>query len=76
MLAVADILPVEADEGEPPIMAKYEYMVAHTRGFSEDKMRGVLEGAGLENVAFECFASGKKEGRDVQFFLATHQARI
>jgi len=70
-LAVADILRVEADEGEAPIMAKYEYMVAHTRGFSEDEMRGVLEGAGLENVAFECFASSKKEGRDVQFFLAT-----
>jgi hypothetical protein len=65
---------VEADEGEPPIMAKYEYMAAHPRGFSEDEMRGALEGAGLENVAFECFVSGKKEGRDVQFFLATHQA--
>ena len=70
-LAVADILRVEADEGERPIMAKYEYMVAHTRGFAEEEMRGVFEGAGLENVAFERFASGKKEGRDVQFFLAT-----
>jgi len=52
------------------IMAKYEYMVAHTHGFSEDEMRGVLEGSGLENVAFEHFASGpgKKDGRDVQFF--------
>ena len=70
-LAVADILRVEADEGEPPIMAKYEYMVAHTRGFTEEEMRGVFEGAGLENVAFERFAFGKKECRDVQFFLAT-----
>jgi hypothetical protein len=70
-LAVADILRVEADEGERPIMAKYEHMVAHTRGFAEEEMRGVFEGAGLENVAFERFASGKKEGRDVQFFLAT-----
>jgi hypothetical protein len=70
-LAVADILRVEEDEGERPIMAKYEYMVAHTRGFAEEEMRGVFEGAGLENVTFERFASGKKEGRDVQFFLAT-----
>ncbi len=62
-------------------VTKYEYMVAHMRGFSEDEIRRVLEGAGLENVAFECFASSKKEGRekeghDVQFFLATHQAHI
>ena len=70
-LAVADILRVEADEGEPAVMAKYEYMVAHTRGFAEEEIRGVFEGAGLENVALERFASAKKEGRDVQFFLAT-----
>src|SRR5258707_8611174 len=69
-LAVADILRVEADEGEPPIMAKYEYMVVHTRGFSQDDIRGVLEGAGLKNVAFERFASSKKEECDVQLFLA------
>jgi 2-polyprenyl-3-methyl-5-hydroxy-6-metoxy-1,4-benzoquinol methylase len=70
-LAVADILRLEADEGEPAIMAKYEFMVAHTRGFSEEEIRRVLEGAGLEEVAFERFASGKREGRHVQFFLAT-----
>jgi len=28
-------------------------------------MRGVFEGTGLENVAFERFASAKKDGRDV-----------
>jgi hypothetical protein len=81
-LAVADILRVEVRQGEegeggggdealPPIMAKYEHIVAHTSGFSEGEMRALFEGAGLENVAVEHFASAKKEGRDVQFFLAT-----
>ena len=51
-------------------MGKYKYMAAHMRGFTEEDMRGVFEGAGLENVAFERFAYAKKEGRDVQFFLA------
>jgi len=48
-------------------------MVAHTRGFFEDEILGVLEGAGLKKkkVAFERFVSSKKEGHDVQFLLAT-----
>jgi|SRR5712672_2764636 len=70
-LAVADIARVEADESEPPIMAKYEHIVAHTRGFAEGEMRALFESAGLEKVAFDRFATAKKEGRDVQFFLAT-----
>ncbi|KAI9508821.1 S-adenosyl-L-methionine-dependent methyltransferase [Russula earlei] len=70
-LAVADIARVEEDEGEPPIMAKYEHIVAHTRGFAERDMRALFEGAGLQNVAFERFTTSKKEGRDVQLFLAT-----
>ena len=41
-LAVADILRVEADKGQPLIMGKYEYMVTHTRGFTKEEMRGVL----------------------------------
>ena len=72
-LAVADILRVEADEGEWPSTSIW----SRTRvDFPKTKYAGCLEGAGLENVAFEHFASGKKEGRDVQFFLATHQARF
>ncbi|KAH9972025.1 S-adenosyl-L-methionine-dependent methyltransferase [Russula compacta] len=70
-LAVADIARVEADEGEAPIMAQYEHIVAHTRGFTEAEMRALFEGAGLENVVFERFTSAKREGRHVQFFLAT-----
>jgi hypothetical protein len=34
-------------------------------------MRALFEGAGLENVAFELFATTKKEGRDVQHFILT-----
>jgi len=70
-LAVADIARVEADESESPIMAKYEHIVAHTRGFAEGEIRALFEGAGLENVAFDPFTTAKKEGRDVQLFLAT-----
>jgi len=70
-LAVADIARVEADESETPIMAKYELIVAHTRGFAEGEIRALFEGAGLENVAFDRFTTAKKEGRDVVFFLAT-----
>jgi hypothetical protein len=60
-LAVADIARLE-EEAQAPLMAKYEHIVAHTRA--------LFEGAGRENVAFERFTSAKKEGRDVQFFLA------
>jgi len=70
-LAVADIARVEADEGKAPLMAKYEHIVAHTRGFTEEEMRALFEGAGLENVAFEHFTSVKHGGRDLQLFLAT-----
>ena len=70
-LAIADIARLEEDEVQAPIMAKYEHIVAHTRGFTEEEMRTLFEGAGLENVAFERFTSAKKEGRDVQFFLLT-----
>ena len=70
-LAVVDIERLEEDEAQAPIMAKYEDVVAHTRGFTEEDMRASFEGAGLENVAFEHFASAKRAGRDVQFFLLT-----
>lgn len=77
-LAVADIahteLPDDCDEGAPPpppIMAGYEHLVAHTRGFSEEDIRAVFVGAGLENVSFELFTSAKRQGRDVHFFLGT-----
>lgn len=70
-LAVADIARLEEESAQAPVMAKYEQIVAHTRGFAEDEMRALFEGAGLENVAFERLASAKKEGRDVQFFLLT-----
>jgi hypothetical protein len=70
-LAVADIARVEADEDQQPIMAGYEHIVAHTRGFTEGEMRALFEGAGLENVVYDRFTSAKREGRHVQFFLAT-----
>jgi 2-polyprenyl-3-methyl-5-hydroxy-6-metoxy-1,4-benzoquinol methylase len=70
-LAVADIARLEEEEVQEPVMAKYDHIVAHTRGFAEEEMRALFEGAGLENVAFERFASAKKEGRDVQLFLLT-----
>jgi hypothetical protein len=70
-LAVADIARVEADEGERPIMADHEHIVAHTRGFAGAEMRALFEGAGLENVAYDRFTSAKRHGRDIQFFLAT-----
>jgi len=64
-LPIADILHVEVDEGEPPIMGKYKHMVVHMHGFTKEEMHGVFEGTGLENVTFEHFASTKKDGRDV-----------
>lgn len=74
-LAVADIARVEADddkgETETPIMAQYAHIVAHTRGFTEAETRALFEGAGLEDIVFDRFTSAKREGRDVQFFLAT-----
>ncbi|KAH8978746.1 S-adenosyl-L-methionine-dependent methyltransferase [Lactarius hatsudake] len=73
-LAVADIAHTEPPDDAPsplPIMAGYEHIVAHTRGFSEEEIRGVFVGAGLENVSFELFTSAKRQGRDVHFFLGT-----
>jgi hypothetical protein len=77
-LAVADIARGGEGEGEgeedaPPVIpAEYAHIVAHTRGFAEEEMRALFEGAGaLENFAFERFASAKRAGRDVHFFLAT-----
>jgi hypothetical protein len=70
-LAVADIARVEADEGERPIMADHEHIVAHTRGFAEAEMRALFKGVGLENIAYDRFTSAKRQGRDIQFFLAT-----
>ena len=54
----------------PPLMIGYEHIVAHMYGFSEEDIRALFVGAGLENVSFELFASAKRQGRDVQFFLA------
>ena len=77
-LAVADIAREEGggggdgEEGPPVIPPEYEHIVAHTRGFAEVEMRALFEGpGGLENFAFERFASAKRAGRDVHFFLAT-----
>ena len=77
-LAVADIADVgllgDGGSGAPPplpIMAGHEHIVAHTRGFSEEDIRALFVGAGLENVSFELFTSAKRQGRDVHFFLAT-----
>lgn len=74
-LAVADI--ARGGEDAPPVIpAEYEHIVAHTRGFAEEEMRALFEGAGaLENFAFERFASAKRAGRDVHFFLATGTKR-
>ena len=80
-LAVADI----ADTGQPdksdssdggapplsPLMAGYEHIVAHMRGFSEEDIHALFVGTGLEKVSFEVFTSAKRQGRDVHFFLAT-----
>ena len=78
-LAVADIARADREDGDgdgeeaPPVIpAEYEHIVAHTRGFAEEEMRALFEGPGaLENFAFERFASAKRAGRDVHFFLAT-----
>lgn len=81
-LAVADIVDdtgrqpdkSDSDGGAPPLsplMAGYEHIVAHTCGFSEEDIRTLFVGTGLENVSFEMFTSAKRQGRDVHFFLAT-----
>jgi SAM-dependent methyltransferase len=76
-LAVADIAredreEAEGEEAPPVIPAEYEHIVAHRRGFAEEEMRALFEGpGGLENFTFERFASVKRAGRDVHFFLAT-----
>jgi hypothetical protein len=70
-LAVADIVRVEADEAQRPIMADYEHIVAHTRGFAEAEMCALFERVGLENVVYDPFTSAKRGERDVRFFLAT-----
>jgi len=62
----------EGEEGSPPVFpAEYEHIVSHMRGFAEEDMRTLFEGAGLVNFTFERFTSAKREGRDVHFFLAT-----
>jgi hypothetical protein len=81
-LAVADIAArVHAVDGDgvkeseseaPPIIpAEYEHLVSHTRGFTEEYMRTLFEGAGLVNFTFDQFTSAKWHGRDIDFFLAT-----
>jgi len=73
-LAVADIADTgqHSDGGAPPhLMAGYEHIVAHTHGFSEEDIRALFVGTGLENISFELFTSAKRQGRDVYFFLAT-----
>ncbi|SRR6266403_112745 len=83
MLAVADIAArthvhpaadgVGNDESDaPPIIpAEYDHLVSHTRGFTEEYMCALFEGAGLENFTLEQFTSAKWHGRDIDFFLAT-----
>jgi len=86
MLAVADIaarvhvhaadgdgVGVNESESEAPaiIPAEYEHLVSHTRGFTEEHMRALFEGAGLVSFAFDQFTSAKWHGRDIDFFLAT-----
>jgi 2-polyprenyl-3-methyl-5-hydroxy-6-metoxy-1,4-benzoquinol methylase len=78
MLAVADIAAcVRAADGDggggevPIIPAEYEHLVSHTRGFTEEYMRALFEGAGLVNFTFDQFTSAKWHGRDIDFFLAT-----
>lgn len=86
MLAVADIAArVHAADGDgasvevnasgseaPPIIpAEYEHLVSHTRGFTEEYMRALFEGAGLVNFTYDQFTSAKWHGRDIDFFLAT-----
>jgi hypothetical protein len=62
----------ESESGVPPIIpAEYEHLVSHTRGFTEEYMRALFEGAGLVNFTFEQFTSAKWHGRDIDFFLAT-----
>ena len=53
------------------IPAEYEHLVSHTRGFTEEYMRALFEGAGLVNFTFDQFTSAKWHGRDIDFFLAT-----
>jgi|SRR6266852_1423804 len=75
MLAVADIATrvhaADQDGNVPIIPAEYEHLVSHTRGFTEEYMRALFQGAGLVNLTFEQFTSAKWHGRDVDFFLAT-----
>lgn len=82
VLAVADIAArvhmhaadgVNESDSETPaiIPAEYEHIVSHTRGFTEEYMRALFEGAGLVNFTFEQFTSAKWHGRDIDFFLAT-----
>ena len=83
MLAVADIAArvhasAAADghavnESEAPaiIPVEYEHLVSHTRGFTQEFMRELFEGAGLVNCTFEQFTSAKWHGRDIDFFVAT-----
>ncbi|KAF8496734.1 S-adenosyl-L-methionine-dependent methyltransferase [Russula emetica] len=64
---------VNESESEAPsiIPAEYEHLVSHTRGFTEEYMRTLFEGAGLVNFTFDQFTSAKWHGRDIDFFLAT-----
>lgn len=78
VLAVADIAaraPVHAaadgDEAPAIIPAEYEHIVSHTRGFTDEYMRALFEGAGLVDFTIEQFTSAKWHGRDIDFFLAT-----
>jgi hypothetical protein len=49
---------------------QYGHIVAHKGGFTEDEIRSVFEGAGLEEFSFIEAAQAKMHGRDVSFFLA------
>ena len=68
-LAIPDILCMEADEGELPIMGKYKYMVAHMHGFTKEEMRRCLRAQGSRTSLLSTLRLPRRKAVTSSLFL-------
>ena len=71
-LLVADILKEvdSASPSEPELLEKYEDIVVHKSGFTEDDILRNLAQAGLGDPDFRIVTQAFLHGREVRFFIA------
>ena len=67
-LFVAD---VESTEDHEEILPSQDHhVVAHTRGFTKEEMQSFFLASGLESFEFKTVTKARKDGREVNIFLA------